>query len=230
VTRQLALDLELRPALGREDFLVTESNAAAVALIDQWPNWPTYAAMILGPAGTGKSHLAEVFRLRTQAPHIYMRELATENVPSLLASGALILEDCDQESMDERALFHAFNLAKQNGGHLLLLARNPPSTWGVELPDLLSRLLAVPTISMLLPDDALLRGVLVKHFRDRQIAINESAITYLAQRIPRSLDAVRTIVAEIDSQAMAERAEITRPFIARVLSGFTNPALFPDDD
>lgn len=230
MTGQLPLDLELRPALGREDFLVTASNAAAVALVDQWPNWPSNAAMILGPAGSGKSHLAEVFRFRAQAQHLYARKLATENVPFLLASGALILEDCDQGPLDERAVFHAFNVASQDGGHLLLSARTSLSTWGVKLPDLLSRLQAVPAIAMLLPDDALLRGVLVKHFRDRQIAITEKSITYMAQRIPRSLDAVRAIVAEIDRQAMAERAEITHPFITRVLSGFTNPALFPYGD
>jgi chromosomal replication initiation ATPase DnaA len=230
VNRQLALDLEQRPALGREDFLVTASNAAAVALVDQWPSWPSHAAMIIGPPGTGKSHLAEVFRQRSQALAITARNLQIVDVPTLLQSKSLVLEDCDQGPVDERAMFHALNLAKQDRCHLLLTARVPFQGWSLKLPDLVSRLQAVPSLTMLLPDDALLRGVLVKHFSDRQIAVGEKAITYLAQRMPRSLDAARTIVMEIDRQAMAEHADITRSFITRVLSGFTNPALFPEGD
>jgi chromosomal replication initiation ATPase DnaA len=225
---QLALDLELRPALGRDDFLVTASNAAAVALIDQWPDWPSHAAAIVGPPGSGKTHLAEVFRQKTGAERIDASQLNTDNLPDLLRSKALVVEK-DAGTIDERALFHAFNLAKQMQGFLLLTTEQSPSAWNVALPDLRSRLNAVPVVSILLPDDDLLRGVLVKHFADRQIAIGESVIAYLAQRIPRSLEAVRAIVTEIDRRALQERADVTRPFVARVLEEFTNPELFEPD-
>jgi chromosomal replication initiation ATPase DnaA len=230
VNRQLALDLALRPASGREDFLVTPSNAAAVAVIDQWPDWPNYAMLLLGPAGSGKTHLAEVFRQRSGAASIAASALSTEEAPLLLASLALVVENCGDGPLDERALFHLLNLARQENAHVLLTAAKPVSGWGLTLPDLRSRLNAAPSVTLHMPDDELLRGVLIKHFNDRQIAVNEAAISYLSNRIPRSLDAVRAIVGEIDRVALAERAEITRPFIARVLSEFTNPALFSDTD
>jgi chromosomal replication initiation ATPase DnaA len=230
VNRQLVLDLALRPALGRDDFLVTPSNAAAVAAIDQWPDWPGHAMLLLGPPGSGKTHLAEVFRQRSSAPTVEAGKLSIEQVPFFLQTRALVIENCDAGPCDERALFHALNVARQSGGHILLTASQPVSGWSLQLPDLISRLNAVPTVLLKQPDDELLRGVLIKHFNDRQIAVNENAITYLSQRIPRSLDSVRAIVAEIDRVALAERAEVTRPFIARLLSEFTNPAFFPDVD
>ncbi len=50
-TAQLPLELELRPALGRDDFLVAPSNEVAVAWIDRWPDWPGPALALYGPPG-----------------------------------------------------------------------------------------------------------------------------------------------------------------------------------
>lgn len=226
---QLALDLGLRHALGRDDFLITDSNAAAVALVDQWPNWPSAAAAIIGPPGSGKTHLAEVFRQKSGSAMIKGSLLRTDAVPDLLKSGAMVVE-LEPAGLDERALFHTLNYAVQNGGHVLLTSVTPLTRLEVNLPDLGSRLRAIPDVRILLPDDALLRGVLVKQFADRQLMVSESVVAYLTQRIPRSLEFARTIVSEIDRQALAERAEVTRPFVARILEGFTNPVLFEQDD
>jgi chromosomal replication initiation ATPase DnaA len=223
-SRQLVLDLPLRQALGRDDFLVTKSNSAAVALIDQWPHWPSYGAIIVGPPGSGKTHLVEVWRRMSNAHMCTANALTIEAVPELLQSGALAIEVAG--AFDERALFHVLNMAKQQGNHILITANTAPSTWALEIPDLLSRLKALPVVEILAPDDALLRGVLVKLFADRQIAVDEATISYILLRMPRSLEAARTLIAQIDQQAMVERAEITRPFVARVMANFTNPGLF----
>jgi hypothetical protein len=37
------------------------------------------------------------------------------------------------------------------------------------------------------------------------------------------------LVAEIDRLALEERAEVTRPFVAKVLADFSAPELFGDD-
>jgi chromosomal replication initiation ATPase DnaA len=79
------------------------------------------------------------------------------------------------------------------------------------------------------PDDALLRGVLVKHFADRQIGVEEPVISYLMMRMPRSLDAARAIVSELDALALAEKSPVTRALAARVLQRMTEPGLFPDE-
>ena len=222
--QQLVFDLPHRQALGRDDFLVTSSNAAAVALIDQWPNWPSHAALIVGPAGSGKTHLVEVWRKASGAK--LSGKLNVEDVPEALSNGALAIEDLHHASLDERAMFHALNLAKQQGSKILFTSRQKPELQNFTIPDLASRLRAIPEINILPPDDALLRGVLVKLFIDRQINVDEALINYLLLRMPRSLEAARTLVAETDRLAFVEKAEITKHFVARVLGDMTNPDLF----
>jgi chromosomal replication initiation ATPase DnaA len=222
--QQLLLDLPLRPALGRDDFLVTSSNSAAVELIDQWPNWPSYGAIILGPVGSGKSHLLEVWRQKTGANYCLDSDLKIENVPSLFQNKLLAVEIANL--IDERALFHTLNFAMQENAHILLTAQSMPH---VQLPDLKSRLNALPVVSILQPDDVLLRGVLVKLFADRQISVDEAMINYILLRMPRSLAAAQSLVIEIDQVAMVEKAEITRTFVAHVMEKFTSPEFFREE-
>lgn len=228
--RQLAFDLPHRPATGRDDFLVTPSNAKAVALVDLWPNWPSHVLILLGPPGSGKSHLAAVWREMTGARLIAPAEISKAAVPDLLEKGALVIEDAPGSGLDEAGFFHLLNLAREQKAHILVTARQAPIGWGVALPDLISRLKAAPVAWLGAPDDELLRGVLVKLFADRQIAVDEAIVGYLLSRMPRELDAARTLVAEIDRRALEERAEVTRNFAARVLGDITSPGLFAEDE
>ena len=225
-SEQFILDLPHREALGRDDFLVTSSNSAAVALIDQWPNWPTNAAIILGEEGSGKTHLVEVWRRKNNAILVSADKLVAREVPSLLKSGALAIEELQSAKLDERALFHVLNFAKQESKFLLLTSRLAPSVLPLAIPDLASRLKSLPIIQILAPDDALLRGVLVKLFMDRQISVEEGLINYILVRMPRSLGAARKLVADVDMLAMIEKAEVTKPLVARVLATLKEPDLF----
>lgn len=224
-SHQLVLDLPLRPAMGRDDFLVAPSNAAAVALIDSWPQWPAYGAILVGPEGAGKSHLAQVWQARSGAVLMPLQDLSVERAADALAGQALALEH-GGGGIDEKALFHALNLARQKSAHVLITAAQGPEGWGLQLPDLISRLKALPVIPILPPDDVLLRNVLVKLFADRQIHVDDSVVGYLLLRMPRSLAAARQVVALIDQRALAEKAEVTRPFVAKVLAETQNPDLF----
>ena len=228
--RQMVLDLPLRTAQGRDDFLVTQSNRAAVEVIDRYPDWPTYAMAITGPAGAGKSHLLEVWRRLSGASLVQAAEISEATVPALMATGALAIDNAPGEELDERGLFHLLNVARQQGGRVLIASSSAPVTWNSKLPDLASRLKALPVAELGPPDDDLLRGVLVKHFADRQLAVDATVIAYLLVRMPRSLDAARALVAAIDGRALQEKAEITRSFVARVLQDFAAPELFGGED
>ena len=225
MAKQLTFDLGIRSAQGREDFLVAPSNQAAVALIDQWPNWPAHAAVLAGPEGSGKSHLVQVWCMTAGADVVPAREITTENVPELFKRQRLAVEDVSAGAFDETALFHLLNLARQEQGHILLTSSSWPPT-PVRLPDLLTRLSALPVARILAPDDDLLRGVLVKLFADRQINVDEGLITYLVTRMPRSLDAASLLVARIDQTALESRAEITKTFAGKILSELESPELF----
>lgn len=226
---QLALDLPHRAATGRDDFLVSSANEAAVAAVDAWPNWPNPVLVLAGAPGAGKSHLADVWRARSSAKLVDAGQLSREAVPELMEAGAVVVEDAPGPALDEVALFHLINLARETGGSILITAKDYPAQWNVGLPDLRSRLNAAQVVALGDPDDALLRGVLVKLFADRQLAVGEPVISYMVTRMERSFDAARSLVAAIDARALAERAEITRSLAARVMHEEFEPDLFSDD-
>lgn len=217
VPRQLALALDHTESLTRDDFLVGPSNDAALAMIERWPDWPNRAIALAGPAGSGKSHLASIWAAQSGARFLSARALPETHLPSALATGALVVEDIADDGLDERAMFHLLNLARQDDGWLLLTARTPPTQWTVALPDLASRLRAIPAVVLTPPDDALLRAVTVKLFADRQLAVDESLVGYLLTRIERSFAAVRAAVALLDEEALRRKRPVNRALAAELL-------------
>jgi chromosomal replication initiation ATPase DnaA len=216
VPRQLALALAHAENFEREDFLTGPSNAAALALIEQWPDWPTRVVVLVGPERTGKSHLAAIWAQIAGARFVAARALDVDTVPSALATGALVIEDV-AELVDERALFHLINLAQEDSAYVLIIARTPPASWNIEVRDLASRLKALPVVTLASPDDALLRAVLVKLFADRQLPVDESLITYLATRIERSFAAASGVVDQLDREALRQKRPVTRSLAAELL-------------
>lgn len=211
--RQLTLDLGFRPALGREDFFVAASNREAVGWIDRWPEWPAPGLLVHGPAGCGKTHLAHVFQARAGAHLIALPAL--HDVPEGIAP--LVVEDADR-GVDEEALLHLYNAAHEARRALFLTARQPAARWGLRLPDLRSRLVAMPAVGIAPPDDDLLARVLVKHFSDRQVTVDDEVIGYLLVRMERSFEAARDIAEALDAVALAEGRAISVALVREVLA------------
>lgn len=207
---QLALALDHAESLAREDFLSGPSNSAALELIERWPDWPSRIMLLRGPEGSGKSHLAAIWARAAGARTISPRALDGAEVPIALATGALVVDSLVPGGFDEAALFHLLNLAREERAYLLLTARSAPATWRIELPDLASRLRAIPIVALEAPDDALLRAVIVKLFADRQLVVDESLVAYLANRIERSFAGVRAAVAMLDREALRRQRPVTR--------------------
>jgi chromosomal replication initiation ATPase DnaA len=216
---QLTLDLPHRAALGAEDFLVSDCNRAAVKLIDAWPQWPDHVQLLIGPQASGKTHLARVWQALSGAKALDADTLRMDLVDGMRAGMPLVVEDADRATYDEKALFHLFNLARENGLFVLMTARSAPSRWNVALPDLLSRLNAVPAVEIGPPDEALITTVMLKHFADRQLDIDPKVLTYLSLHVDRSLAAAAAAVAAVDRAALATGRKISRQLVAEVLAG-----------
>ncbi|MBU0724194.1 MAG: DNA replication protein [Alphaproteobacteria bacterium] len=220
---QLVFDLPHRTALGREDFLVAEGNEEAVAWLDKWPDWPRVgrlpaALVIHGPAGCGKTHLASVWQTVSAARFIDAAAIMPDAVPELLRDADAVVLDDLTARIDEHGLFHLLNLLGERGGSLLITAAEPPARWAIALPDLKSRLSALPSVGLGVPDEALLAAVMVKLFADRQLMVSQELVQFLLPRIERSFAAVRDIVDRLDRAALASRRNITVPLARSLLA------------
>jgi chromosomal replication initiation ATPase DnaA len=143
--------------------------------------------------------------------------LSPANIPAALATGALVVEDLKPAAFDERALFHLLNLAREEQAYILITSRVLPSTFELELRDLRSRLRAIPVVSLLEPDDQLFRALIVKFCADRQLAVDEAVVGYLATRIERSHVAVRAAVELLDREGLRLGRPVTRALAAELL-------------
>ena len=215
--RQLAFELPHTESLTRDNFLEGPANSAALALIDAWPEWPSPIMMLVGPEGSGKSHLAAIWADEAGARSTTAHALAAATLPAALATGALVVEDLKPGDFDERAVFHLLNLVREEGACALITARMLPSAMEVELHDLRSRLRALPSVSLLPPDDQLFRALIVKYCADRQLAIDESVVGYLATRIERSYAAARRAVELLDGEALRQGRPVTRALAVELL-------------
>ncbi|AXK80491.1 chromosomal replication initiator DnaA [Pseudolabrys taiwanensis] len=214
--RQLVLALDHAVSFAREDFLPGPSNNAALTLVERWPDWPNKVMALVGPEGAGKSHLATIWAEVAGARTLSARLLGETDLPSTLVTGALVLEDLQPAELDERALFHLLNLAREEGAYVLITARVAPASLTLTIRDLASRLRAVPAVTLDAPDDALLRLLIVKLAADRQLNVDEPVVNYLANRIERSFAAARSAVARLDEEAMRQHRPVTRALAAEL--------------
>ena len=210
VTRQLRLKLARPSSFARADFVVSESNRIALRALDDWPSWHDGCLALIGPEGAGKTHLARAWADRASA--LQVDPLATDL--AAVRGKPVLMEDADQAHPE--TLFHLINMAAPSGG-LLLTARSHPRSWSAELPDLRSRLNALPVVEIGEPDDEVLEGVLRKFFRERNIKPSDDVYPYLIRRIERSVRVAREVVARLDEAADAEQREITRSLAKQIL-------------
>jgi chromosomal replication initiation ATPase DnaA len=214
--RQLVLALDHAVSFAREDFLAGPTNAAALTLVEHWPDWPDRIMALVGPEGSGKSHLAAIWAQAAGARVLAAKLLEQTDLPGALATGALVVEDLEPAGLDERALFHLINLAREEAAFVLLTARASPAGFPVSIRDLGSRLRALPSVALAPPDDVLLRSLIVKLAADRQLAVDEALVSYLANRIERSFAAAHAAVVRLDEEAMRQHRPVTRALAAEL--------------
>ena len=215
-SRQLPLDLPHEPSYARADFLSAPANAEALRAIEAWPDWAGRMLLLVGPAGSGKSHLGAIWARAAAAVTVEAESLADADLAALARAKAILIENADRIGAGEADLFHLINLARESGAFLLLTARSAADAWGLDKPDLLSRLRVAPVVVLREPDANFARAVLFKLFSDRQLAVDPAVIAYVGLRIDRSLAAARAIVEALDREALARGRAVTRAMAAAI--------------
>ncbi len=191
---QIALPLAWPVADKEEDFLLSDCNRAAFDHLRRWALWPVMATVLTGPRKSGRSLLGRIFVRKT---------------------GGRLFDNA--EDHDEEALFHAWNEAQQARRPLLIIASCSPVGWGIQLPDLRSRLAATPIVELGEPDDALIGQLILKQLADRGVAAPPELGEFLVPRIERSYVALQSVVEVLDSVMLSHHRRITVPLAKRAL-------------
>lgn len=213
--KQIPLALPHEPRLGADDYLVGPSNEAAHALVTRWPDWPNTALLLVGDEGSGKTHLASIWAEQASAARAAGLDEAARRI--LDQDGApTLVEDVDRA--DETALFHVLNAARERGASLLLTARSGPSLLWPTLPDLASRLRAMPVARLDPPDEAMVQAVLVKLLDERQLRVDAEVVAFIARRCDRSLGSVRRVVDALDHESLARGRAVGKSLAGDVLA------------
>lgn len=212
----MPLDLGHEPSHAEDDYLVGEGNALAHGRIMAWPHWPDGMTLVVGPASSGKSHLARIFIDRARAI-----AATPDNIAAIAAADGrepLLIEDVDRAGYDEHALFHLLNQAMRGERALLMTAREDVAQWALQTDDARSRARRAATFRLQISDDIELSQMMVKLFADRQIRIDPKVIGYIVPRMERSPEEAAALVDLMDRLALAKGSAITRNLAAEALA------------
>ena len=217
---QLPLDLQFMSSQGRDDFIIGESNHLAATWIDRWPDWPgQYRVLnLVGPAASGKGHLASIWREQSGATVI---NSLGEWRPGTDIDHAVLEDPVPGPQWPEEALFHLINGAARDGRSVLITSREPVAGLGWQLADLKSRLRSINLVGLDRPDDALLRRLLEKYFADRQLAVAGQVLDHMVSRMERSFQALQTIAAAMDRRSLATQRSLTLPLAREIMTEFS---------
>ena len=224
---QLSFNLKKKKIYEKDDFLVSKSNKEAYKFINKWPNWESRKIIIFGDSGTGKTHLSKIWQKKTSAIILNLNKFKKIKFDNFfLKKKKFIIENIsnffdkikkkDKENL-EKNLLHFYNLIDEKRGYVVLTASIAPKFWGINLPDLKSRILSSTTINIKKPDDELLSSVLVKLFIDKQILIDKKIIKFIVYRSERSLTSLQSIVNKIDEQSLVTKKKININFVKKLI-------------
>ena len=220
---QMILNLETKFAYRQEDFFIGPSNETVFqTLMTTWPQWRTCGQIVIGPQGSGKTHLATIWQTLTQG--IFLKspvnlEQFHQDLKNSDQKPAVILDlNNFPEGFSESILFHLYNLISEYQGYLLILSRHLPQTWSLTLPDLKSRLLSLPVQILSDPDDEVLGAVLRKRFADYQMILPENVYTYVFSRIERSFKAVHDFTDKLNLEALSQKKNINMSLAKKCLT------------
>lgn len=219
---QLAFDMSLDPIYRWENFYISPSNEEAISLLQRWPQWDSRVQLIYGPSGSGRTHIAHLWRNESRASFVDDSVLTLDYLPEYVAQNSVLIVDNADEITCYKGLFHLYNLIHECQGYLLLTAKTPPRQWRIQLPDLASRLQSIPATEIKTPNDSLLYALLIKRFSDLQVRVAENVVMYLVKHMKRSYPAVQELTTVLNRVSLQQRRNITLPLAKEVLKSLTD--------
>ena len=213
---QLLLDFDYKTNFNEHDFYLSKSNSNAFNLINRWPDWDKKILNISGEKFSGKSHLANIFKLKSKAFLIKGNEIDNSIFKSIKLHESIIIDDYE-ECKEEEILYSIFNLIDQDSKYLLINSLKPINEIKYRLPDLTSRSKNCLYAVIENPDDELLFAIILKNFSDRQIKIEKKIINFIISRIDRSYRKIDEFIYKIDELSLKKKKPINLKTIKEIL-------------
>lgn len=216
---QLPLDLPFVHDYHHDNYLVAESNGLAYSIVMRWPDWIEPVVFLQGPKGSGKTHLAQIWKSRAQAQAVSVETLVKHFEALSLAQKPILIDGLSRMDLSEqRVLFHLINAFRGAKQSLLITSQYTRPELCVSLPDLDSRLRLATTLSLNAPDDTMLQALCLKLFSDRQITISQQALRTLTLHIDRSFERIHEVIGSLDRYSLIHKRPITSRLILELLT------------
>ena len=213
---QFLLELNHKTNFNEHDFYLSKSNYNAFNLINRWPDWNKKILNISGEKFSGKSHLANIFKIKSKAFFVKGNNIDNSIFKSLKLYECIVIDDFD-ECKKEEILYSIFNLVDQDNKYMLINSLKPINQISFNLPDLTSRSKNCLFAEIENPDDELLFAIILKNFSDRQIRIEKKIINFIISRIDRSYRKIDEFIYKIDQLSLKKKKPINFKTIKEIL-------------
>tara|TARA_B100000427_G_scaffold322288_1_gene324076 strand:- start:467 stop:1123 length:657 start_codon:yes stop_codon:yes gene_type:complete len=213
---QLLLDFGHKKNFTDQDYYVSKSNYFAFNLINKWPNWEKRILNICGEKFSGKTHLANIFKSKTNAFLVKENKIDEAIFNKIKLSENIIIDDF-KNTLDEKITYSIFNLIDQDNKFLLVNSLEPINEIHFKLPDMVSRSKNCLFAKIDSPDDDLIFAIILKNLSDRQIQLEKKMIEFIINRIDRSYSKIYEFIYKIDEISLKKKKPINLKTIKEIL-------------
>ena len=213
---QLLLDFDIKKNFNDHDYYVSDSNYFAFNLIDKWPKWEKRILNISGEKFSGKTHLANIFKLKSSALFLNENQINDDLFKKIKLHESIIV-DGFSNSIDEKLTYAILNLVDQDSKYLLINSETPLGKINFQLPDLASRSKNLLHAKIEPPNDDLIFAIILKNFSDRQIKLEKKIIEFIINRIDRSYSKISEFIYKIDEFSLKKKKPINLKTIKEIL-------------
>lgn len=222
--QQIPLALQLRAEATFENFVATGNEAMLHTLYEPDERY----VYLWGETACGKTHLLQALChqarwQKTTAAYIPLldEEISTPDILHGLESLELICIDdlhaVAAQTAWETALFNLFNRVRENGGRLVISARQAPNRTGLQLADLVSRLNWGVVFQIMTLQDRDKLAVLQSRAGQLGLELSREVAEYLLKHSPRDMASLFALLHKLDTASLAEQRRLTIPFVRQYL-------------
>ena len=213
---QLLLNFNFKKSFNDHDYYVSDSNYFAFNIVDKWPKWEKKILNISGEKFSGKTHLANIFKLKSSALFLNETEISNEIFKKIKLYESIIIDEFSN-TVDENLIYSIFNLVDQDSKYLLINSEIPLSEINFKLPDLVSRSKNSLQARINPPDDELIFAIILKNFSDRQIKLEKQIIEFIVNRVERSYGKISEFIYKVDELSLKKKKPINLKTIKEIL-------------